>query len=98
MTINGNLENKVLTIAPVGRLDSSTSSEFGEYVEKNLTDEVSKLIFDFKGVDFLSSKGLRILVLAYKTLDGRPMEITGCNDAVREILRLSDFLTLFNVK
>lgn len=98
MTINGNNIDGTLTVAPIGRLDSSTSGEFGEFLEKNLTDEVKKLVFDFTGVDYLSSKGLRVIVLCYKKLAGRPIEVTGCNDAVREILRLSDFLELFNVR
>ena len=97
MTISSSMNNGILTVKPVGRLDSSTSEEFGSYLEENVTDEVKELKFDFGGVDFISSKGLRILVLVYKKLNGRRMEITGANDAVREVLRLSDFLTLFNV-
>ena len=98
MTINSSITDGALTVSVAGRLDSATGDEFAQYVDEHFTDDVSKLIFDFADVDFISSKGLRILVSAYKKLNGRSMEILNANSSVTEILRISGFLKIFNVK
>lgn len=98
MTINKTKENGVLTIAPVGRLDSSTSDEFSTAYKENISDDVEKLIIDLADVDFISSKGLRIFVSIYKELSGKPLEIINANTSVKEIFRLSGLLKIFDVK
>ena len=98
MEININKENDELTIAPIGRIDSATSDEFLAFIEENFTEEINKLIIDFKDVDFISSKGLRVLVSIYKNLKEKKMEITNANVSVMEILRLSGLLKVVEVK
>lgn len=84
-----------LFIKPEGTLDSVTSTELEEVLAKELTDDVKSLRFDFSGVDFISSKGLRVLVAAYRKMNGRKMQIENMNDSVQEVLRLSGLLKVF---
>lgn len=98
MEINQNKSDNILTIEPVGRLDSATSGEFQEVLEREFTEGIQKLVIDFSKVDFISSKGLRVLVSTYKSLNGREMEIINTNDAVQEVFRLSGLLKVFTVK
>jgi len=98
MVINQSTNEKELTVIPEGRLDTATSDEFLEYVNANFTEEFEKVIFDFGGIDFVSSKGLRVLVTIYKSLNGRTMEIINTNASVQEVLRISGLLKMFNVK
>ena len=98
MTLKQKKNGDILTIIPEGRLDSSTSGEFAEYIEAGFTGDIKKLVLDFSGVDFISSKGLRVIVSVYKGLDGRAMEINGANNAVMEIFRLSGLLKVIEVK
>lgn len=98
MLINQTKENGILTIAPVGRLDSATSDEFAEFVNGLFTEDTPKLVVDFADVDFISSKGLRVMVSIYKQLNGREMEIINANTSVVEVFRISGLLKVFNVK
>lgn len=98
MDINISRNEKELTVGPVGRLDSSTSGDFETALKSNFTDEVETLIIDFGEVDFISSKGLRVLISAYKSLGSRKMEIVNANPSVREILRLSGLLKVIEIK
>lgn len=98
MTINQSRAENVLTVVPEGRLDSSTGDEFGRFLDEHFTEDVEKIVFDFSGVDYISSKGLRILVSVYKDLKGRNMEIVNANTSVQEILRISGLTKVFNVK
>lgn len=88
---------KSITVKPVGRLDSTTSDEFSEFVSQHFTEEFDSLVIDFGEVDFISSKGLRVLVSIYKQLNGRTMKLTGANASVMEILRISGLLRIFDV-
>ena len=98
INMSKNEELKELTIKPEGRLDSTCSDEFFDYVNESFTEDFNKLIIDFNCIDFISSKGLRVLVSIYKSLNGRTMEATGANVSVMEILRLSGLLKVIEVK
>lgn len=97
MTIDFTNENNNLSVALNGRLDSTTAGDLESFLEKELKEETASLKFDFANVDFISSKGLRILVAAFKKMGGRPMSIVNANTSVKEIMRLSGLLKVFNV-
>ena len=98
MTINQIKDGSNLTIIPVGRLDSTTSDEFSDFINCSFTDEIEKLILDFTDVDFISSKGLRVLVTLHKSLNGRKLEIVCANSSVSEIFRLYGLSSIFDLK
>lgn len=98
MTISKTRNENELFLTITGRIDSTTSDAFMEYLKQHFTQDVQKLTLDFEDVDFISSKGLRVLVSVYKTLDGRQIEIINANSAVREVFRLSSLLNIFNIK
>ncbi|MBO7543634.1 STAS domain-containing protein [bacterium] len=50
-----------LVVAPKGRLDSVTASEFEAAVDGILKDKVKVIILDMGSVDFLSSAGIRVI-------------------------------------
>jgi len=97
MIIEQVLENGKLEIKPMGRLDSSTADEFHEAIMETVTDQVESLTINMSEVDFISSKGVRILVEAYMMMKEREMIITGANASVMEVLRLSGLLTKLQV-
>ena len=84
-----------------GRLDSAGSPE----LERSLRDAlaggrlVTGLVVDLSALDFISSAGLRVLLLAAKQLraatpPGR-LVMAGVRGNVREVFEMSGFLTLF---
>ena len=98
MIINHKKTEDILTIAPEGRIDSVTSGEFEAFIDQQLTDDVRKLSLDFSGVDFISSKGLRVIVSLYKKLGEGSLEITGANTSVKEVFRLSGLMKIINIQ
>lgn len=93
-----NQEDKELKIAPIGRLDSVTSKDFSDCIEEKFTGDIEKLVIDFTEVDFISSKGLRVIVTTYKNLGERKMVICGANPAVMEVFKFSGLLKVIDVK
>ena len=82
-------EGTVLNVSVDGRIDATNAEEFRDTISADLK-RVNILTLDFQTVDYISSVGIRSLLLLFKQLrrqDGR-MEIININEQVREILKL----------
>ena len=82
-------EGTVLNVSIDGRIDATNAEEFRDTISADLK-RVNILTLDFQNVDYISSVGIRSLLLLFKQLrrqDGR-MEIININEQVREILKL----------
>ena len=62
MTINKTVEGGKLIIAPEGRLDTMTSPQLDAELDNSIKG-VSELVFDFAGLDYISSAILRVLII-----------------------------------
>ena len=91
-------ENKVLTIAVEGSIDTVTSSDFENNVI-NALDDATKLIIDFEKVDYVSSAGLRTILLLNEKMDElNGMVIKNINEDVREVFEMTGFDELLNIE
>lgn len=96
MTIDKTLEDKVLTVAVGGRLDTQTSPELEAALEY---DGVEKLVLDFAELDYLSSAGLRVLLAAQKTMDKQgKMIIKNVNDTIMEVFEITGFADILTIE
>ena len=60
---------------------------------------MKKLVLDFKEVDYISSAGLRVLLLLHKQmLAEEGLTIININETVREVLEITGFLDILNVE
>lgn len=98
MTIETRIENGVGTVIPVGSIDSTTADQLDEAVAGFDFENLEALFFDFSGVDYISSKCLRILVSIRKKMGSKTITISGCNTTVADIFRLSGLAPLFDLK
>ena len=57
-----------LVLLPVGRLDSSNARAFESIVMERIGGGERRLIVDFSRLDFISSAGMRVLLIAAKAL------------------------------
>lgn len=88
---------KVLVLT--GRLDTSTAPEAQKCFEELLEAGNSRLLADCTELDFVSSAGLRVLLLVSKRLKstGGSFGLFGTNAAVREVLEISGFTAILRV-
>jgi anti-sigma B factor antagonist len=77
-----------------GRLDTVNAPLLESRLKQ--LEGITELILDFKGVDYISSMGLRVLLHAKKTMkaEGVGMNIINMQDPVREIFEMTGFLNL----
>jgi anti-anti-sigma factor len=97
MEIRQEKRDGIVVVAPVGRVDSTTSDMLEQALVGVLDAGERRLIVDFSGVDYISSAGLRVLlVVAKRFAGGRGTLVLCClGDAVRQVFDLAGFLPLF---
>jgi anti-anti-sigma factor len=77
-----------------GRLDTVNAPLLESKIKEQ--ENITELTLDFKGVNYISSMGLRVLLQAKKTMKagGGRMSIINMRDSVREIFEMTGFLNL----
>jgi anti-sigma B factor antagonist len=91
-----------VVLSPVGRIDHSTSEEFKTALAPHMTrcaEGQDRVILDFGGVEYISSVGLRVLMLASKQAkaQGGLLGVAALQPAVREIFDISRFTMVLDV-
>ena len=102
MEIKKTLNEKILTVALIGRLDAVTALDLDKDLKPSTAD-IKELNFDLKNLDYIASAGLRILLKYQKLMDkeGKEMKIKNVKTEVREVLDMtgfSDFLHIVDSK
>lgn len=69
MTIKENLNGITLELNVEGRLDTTTAPQLESRL-KECPNECKALILDLKDVSYISSAGLRVVLLAHKLMTG----------------------------
>ena len=98
MTINKEKNNGILTLAIEGRLDTVTAPELENVVNEETAD-VRELILDMKGLEYISSAGLRVLLAAQKKMNKQGvMKLTDVCDAVMEVFEMTGFADILVIE
>ena len=100
MQINETKHEGAVIVAPVGRIDSTTSPALDTHLRGLSKGGSHRIVLDFAGVDYISSAGLRVMLsLAKRTKEAKgKLAITGMGDSVRQVFELAGFLPLFSVE
>lgn len=99
MNISKNYNEKELTLAVEGRIDTITSQELENQINEEMGN-FDSLIMDFTDLEYISSAGLRVLIATQKKLkpDNIPFVIKNVNDAIGEIFRMSGFDKILKIE
>jgi anti-anti-sigma factor len=91
------LSDRPLVLVPARRLDSSTAPDFETELLGRIEGGANAVLLDFSTVDYISSAGLRVILLAGKRLraTGGRLALCGLTEDCLEAFRISGFDTLF---
>ena len=90
VSIDKNGNETVIKVS--GRVDATTAPELDNKVNECI-DGVSKLIFDFKDMEYISSAGLRVILSAQKKMNTQgDMIVKNVSDDVMEVFEITGFL------
>ena len=96
MLIEKQLDDGRLTLKVDGRLDTNTSADLEAELQ---LDGVREIVFDFSGLEYISSAGLRVLMTAQKAMmscDGK-MSVLSPNETVKSIFDITGMSSIFTI-
>lgn len=102
MQLTVSAKRGAVVVAPAGRIDHASAEAFGSALQPHLdtcTAGGKGVVIDMSGVDYISSVGLRALMVAAKQVEsqGGSIAIAGLTPMVREVFEISRFDMLFRI-
>ena len=99
MEVKFNKLDTSLTVIISGNIDTVTAPELDSQLQENLPG-IKDLILDFAAVDYISSAGLRVILMANQQMedvDGN-MTVKNVNEDVRDVFEMTGFDSLLNLE
>ena len=92
-------KNAVVILEPRGRIDASTAGLLEEKVLGLLDGGERRLVFDLAGLDYISSAGLRVFLVAAKRLRsaGGTVALAALQDRVHAVFEMAGLLSILRV-
>ena len=85
-------DSGVMTVALEGRVDSMTAPAFlAAYEQAAAAEKPEKIIVDASALEYISSAGLRVLLIMLKAVGGGNLAVTGQNETVQAIFEQTGF-------
>ena len=93
MAISTEHEGGTVVARAEGRIDGSNASEFQADLQAVIEENSTSMVLNFERVSYISSAGLRVLLLTAKTLEGNGAKLALCSlsEPIREVFRISGF-------
>lgn len=98
MNINKTQDGTTLTIALVGRLDTTTAPSLEAELKTSLND-IETLIIDLAELEYISSAGLRVLLASQKVMSRQgSMTVKNVGEAVMEVFDITGFTDILTIE
>jgi len=91
-------KDDVMVVSFIGRLDAASAVETEDELN-NVIEGSKKLIVDLSGLEYISSAGLRVLLVAAKRMRRESGKLCLCalKDSVYEVFEISGFSAIFDL-
>ena len=94
--IKKNTEETIIEI--VGRLDTTTAPALDQTINDNIAD-IKNLVLDIKGLEYISSAGLRVLLGAQKKFQKNgSMKVINVCETVMEVFEMTGFADILVIE
>ena len=98
MTIEIKRNAEETTIELVGRLDTTTAPALDKTISEDVGD-TKNLVLDIKGLEYISSAGLRVLLSAQKKMQViGSMIVKNVRDEVMDVFEMTGFADILTIE
>lgn len=98
MKIVKNKNGSTLVVSLSGRLDTVSAPQLDKELKEAIGD-ISELILDLSGLEYMSSAGLRILLSAQKAMNNQgKMIVKNVNNTIMEIFEVTGFIDILTIE
>ncbi len=99
MILTSHKEDGSLKVAVEGRVDSTTAAKLEAGIKEVLDGSVKSFDLDFAKVEYLSSAGLRVLLLIAKQMKSQgPFVLRNVNSGIMDVLQVTGFADILTIK
>jgi anti-sigma B factor antagonist len=80
-----------------GEMDTAAATEAEEVLKQLYESDGKEVIFECKGLEYIASSGLRILITVLKATmsKGNHVVLRNVNDDIKNVFKLTGFLNIF---
>ena len=99
MDINTERQENVLILKPQGRIDSANAHDFQQSISAAIGERQSAAVADFEGITYMSSAGLRAILIVAKALRQRGARFALCSmtPVIADVFTISGFSKVISV-
>ena len=99
MEIRQDTKENVVILSVIGRLDATTAADLESTLVPMIEKNGGRIILNLDGLEYISSAGLRILLLGMKMIKKVAGQMVLCQmkDHIREIFEIAGFLPIFTI-
>jgi len=99
MEIDVKKEGQAVIIALTGRMDAVSAPQFDKTVDDFIEQGETRILIDFKTLEYISSAGLQSILALAKRLEliNGTVLLSDLNGAVKEVFEISGFSSIFPI-
>jgi len=99
MEVRKEQKEDVIVMNVSGRLDATTANDLEASLVPVIENEGNKIVINLEGLEYISSAGLRIMLLGMKMIKkvSGKMVICEMKEHIREIFEIAGFLPIFTI-
>ncbi len=99
MNVTVNSQEGITIAEFIGRMDATNATVFEETLDKCFANGQKKIIIDFSNLEYISSAGLRSILIIEKKRNSNAAQIVFCSlqSTVNDIFQISAFRTILQV-
>ena len=99
MNITERKTGDIVTLSLSGRLDTTTAKAFEDRILAHIESGERRIAIDLAELEYISSAGLRVFLLAAKRLDSAQGRIALCAlpEPIREVFDIAGFISIFAI-
>ena len=99
MQVQSQREGETLSVRVAGRVDGASAPTFEEELERAVGDEDTFVLLDLEELSYISSAGLRVVLLTAKKIWKRGGRLVLCSlqPSVQEVMETTNFHRIFSI-
>ena len=98
MTIEMNKNEQEVVLMVAGRLDATTAPQLDKTIEEEVNG-INSLILDLEGLEYISSAGLRVILIAQKKMQQiGSMTVKNVREEIMDIFEMTGFADILTIE
>ncbi|MFH2142190.1 MAG: STAS domain-containing protein [Bacteroidota bacterium] len=98
MNVNISTKDDIVIITIEGSIDSKTAGDLQSQIIGKVS-ESDKVMLVLSKVDFVSSAGLRILLMVYRQINAKngKVVLVGVSEEIKDVMSMTGFINFFEI-